>query len=725
MEDFDPDKFLGQESQLASGSAAPDSASAPPDFDPDRFLNDGKAIDEITGEDIPVEFSGASPETAMNKSVVSAFDRFKLSMGNLEGNVKYLQSKFQDVKPIPNEPGELAVMAEGKWYRVDPKNGDIRDPWDLAKSYAKNPKELAGDLADLGPVGLGAGIAAAPAITGLAAGGSVVGAAALAGAATAATRTSLGRIVGTYDATPEQQTKDIAFETMLNAGGTKVLAGVKPTASWVAKRLGNLSKAFKDTVDDIAPEAVKATGRTVSKAGEASANLGKKAFKKVFAKFSVGEDNFDTAVQHPNKVASYMSRYDQRSGGKTSTYHDMIVQDQLKRVRYFAKNSRDTLTSIYGAMKAKVLSDVPNNFTANVDEILNTSYDDALKAGIGKIVVGEKELTGQAALDYVTEKGFAGAKFSLLSQKELAQTVKQTGQLGEQLGFLAQDKEAYDLVREFFNRIGVFSGAKNLGGKEGAKQLLDLKKNLSDISWSLVNSEKAQSVPAVKSLLDNSRTGMDKAIFNSLKSAGKGQTFTEMNATYSKLNSEFAPILSALNRYNKSGDLSAFQSLQSAFVARPGKQAARKFAIDAAIDAADAYGHRGLAKRLANDKLMFQVSEAARAFNPLPTQAGQFANSAGIGMGTYAAATGNVPLLGAIAASKTITSPTFAKGGVMLTQAMSKGQQWISSLPKSQLSQFMSNPEAMLKFTTAILQTPGIRSQVDQTLSQQIQGVTQ
>jgi hypothetical protein len=299
-----------------------------------------------------------------------------------------------------------------------------------------------------------------------------------------------------------------------------------------------------------------------------------------------------------------------------------------------------------------------------------------------------------------------------------------------QLGFLAQDSEAYQLIHQFYQRVSVFKGAKALSGKQGASQLLDLKKNLSDISWSLANSEKANAVPAVKALLDGTRAGMDNAVHAGLQKAGVAAKFRDMNATYSKLSSEFAPVLGALNRYNKSGNLQAFQEIQTAFLARPGKQAARKFAIDAAIDAADAYGAKlatgqSLAKRLANDKLMLQIAESAKAFNPLPSAVGQGANATGAGMAIYAAGTGNLPLLGAIGASKALTSSTTSKAGVMLTQAMSKGQQWLSNLPKGQLAQFLDDPRATYMFTSAILQAPQIRSEAEAQLDQAIEGVAQ
>ena len=122
---------------------------------------------------------------------------------------------------------------------------------------------------------------------------------------------------------------------------------------------------------------------------------------------------------------------------------------------------------------------------------------------------------------------------------------------------------------------------------------------------------------------------------------------------------------------------------------------------------------------------MLQIAESAKAFNPLPSAVGQGANATGAGMAIYAAGTGNLPLLGAIGASKALTSSTTSKAGVMLTQAMSKGQQWLSNLPKGQLAQFLDDPRATYMFTSAILQAPQIRSEAEAQLDQAIEGVAQ
>jgi hypothetical protein len=701
-------------------------------------------IDEISGEEVPVEFSGNSPETAINKSPLSAMDRLKLSMGNEAGNIGYLQEKFEDVKPITGPDGqptkELAVLNAGKWHRVDPGTGEITDPWKLAKQYVKspstlvsdaaslageymeNPAELAGDLADMGPIGLGTAVAASPAVGALgAAGTGVAGIAAAAGAGTAMLRTSLGRIVGTYDATPVEQTWDVAFETLMNAGAAKVIdAGVKPSAKYVASKIDDLAAKFKDVVPD-----------SVKGAAEAVANSPKAMFKKIFAGLSVGEDNFDTAVQNPAALKAVMNNTHAKAGNNVSLYHDEITGQQVGEIRTIAENAQGIMSQIYGKMKTKILDSVSPNFTANLDDVIQESYKKSIKSGFGRIIVGEgsaeRVLTGTVAEEYMAKMGMKGARFDLLSQKEMTGLIKDGAALGDELGFLAQDKEAYGLIRDFYNRLSVFRNAKSLSGREAAERLLDFKKVGSDIARALSESEKAQALPGVKRILDEARNGMDNKIFSQIKDSGAGEGFKALNQTYSQLSEEFAPLNSAVRQFKKSQDTKVFEGLLNKFLSRPGKNSSQKFAIDAAIDAAESNELGFLANTLKGAKTRIQVGEAAKAFNPL-NPSGMKSGTFRASMGLWAAqqaVTGNPTMAVALAGGAMLSSPATAKAGVALTQGLMKGQQYLANLPKSQLAKFLDSPEAVAMYTNAVLQVPVIRSEVQGQLNSVIEGSEQ
>jgi hypothetical protein len=717
MAGFNPDDFLGQ----ASGSAAPSpapagtgSSQAGANFDVNTFLNQAPTIDELTGEELPPGFDGKTATSAINKSPLSALDRFKMSMGNTAGNIDYLKKRFDAVQPITGPDGkptdELAVMQNGKWYRTDAKNGDIRDPWEMAKSYAKNPSEFVGDLADMGPLGVGAGVAAgigagAAALFGapaLATAGGAVALAGAVGAGASSVRTSLGRVVGTYDATPQEQLFDIGLETLLNAGTAGVIElGAKPTASYMAKKIPQLAEKFAD-----------------SSVGKVVTDGPKSLFKKIFAGMSVGEDNFDTMVENPYKVSALMDSVNKATGGKVEAYHDQIAGQQIEHMKDVAQNARGTLTQIYGKMKDRLLQDVPENFSANYDDAIKSSYSGAIEKGIGKLILADgKELVGADAADYLGKNGLKGASFRLLSQKEMSNAINAGDALKDEMGYLSRDKEAYKAVSGYFDDLTAFAGAKKSTGKQAAENLLTFKKIATDRAMAIQNMEKVRDIPNVRYLINQSRASVDNAIHSGLKEAGVAGKFTEMNSTYSQLAEKFSPLLNANYRFEKSGDPKVYETLLGQFLAKPGKQVSNKFAVDAAIDAAEEHGLGSMAKQLSNAKLRIQVGEAAKAFNPLPSESKK--RMAQIGWTTMGSllATGNPLPAAAVGTGMALRTPMAAKTGVALSQAAFKGQQMLTKLPHEQLAKFLDSPQAVTAFTGAILQAPQIRNQVSDQLN--------
>lgn len=689
-------------------------------------------IDELTTAEVPLPYSGLSPDTARNKSVVSTMDRMKLSLGNVQGNIKYLKAKFQDVKPIDGSE-DLAVMKDGSWYRVDPVNGDIDDPWEMAKEYVKDMSEL-GPMVAGGVIGAGTAALLAPAAaagtvaTGgvaapAAASGTYAAVAGAAGLASAGVRTSLGRIVGTYDATPAEQAYDMAFEGLLNMAGEKVLAGVKPTAKWVSTRLGPMAEAFKDTLAPIVDAAEKNPLLSIEKGGVADAiiNSPKAVMKKLFASFSVGEDNFDTMVENTDKVKNTMQALASR-GGHVQAYHDQAINDQVQSVRAVADGTRSTLSKIYDSMRNQVLKDVPENFSVNLDTPVYDSYIQAFKNGIGKIETPQGTLMGKDAAEYLaTTKSF---KFSLLSREDMAKTVAAGADLDSPLAALATSQKGYDATKEFYNEISKFVGGAPRSGQAGAKALLDFKKLATNIAYDIETSEPVRGSQAVKSLISQARHNFDDSVFNKLKDIGVADKWTDLNATYNSLSKEFAPLLAAKNAYDR-GNPKAYEPLLNSFLARPRPGATARFAIDSAIDAANTNGLKAEAAKLTEDKLNIQVLEAAKAFNPIKSGILK-ADTLGINqvaVATYAVRNPEyIPILLGITALRT---PQAAKVGVAVSQTLSKGQEFLNVMPKKAMNQFLSDPKLMQSFTTGLMQAPIVRAKADQVFQQLMQQAQQ
>lgn len=717
---FDPQAFLGTSS---ASSAAPiqspgTAPAAPVGFDPKKFINDGQATDKLTGEKIPLPLSGNSPETAMNKSPLSATDRMNLSFGNVPGNINYLKKRYQDAKQVTDDKGkltpDLAVLDGGTWYRVNPVNGDIQDPWERTKEYMK-------DAATYAPEALGVGVALGTDF--VSGGASTPATAAIAGATAAGVRTSLGRIIGTYDATPAEQAWDVGFESLLNAGGSKILAGVKPSAKYIADKLPAIAEAFKDTVEPWIPNAAKSASSAIVDAASAGASSAKGLLKKALVGYSVGEPNFDTMVENTDRVRGLMKNLNDMSGGDVAKYHDEALRSQLGVVQKIADNTRSTLTSIYGQMRNKILANVPENFSTNLEDPVYSAYSKAIQNGLGVLQVGGKELSGTAALEHIAEKGMKNSGFRMYSQDELTSAIARGAPLDKGVGSLATDKEAHGLLQDFYKNLGKFTGGADRSGVEGARSLMDFKKVAGDLSQQMADTEVGQSNPQIRMLINEAKSSMDNSVYQELKKHGMGDKFLEMNKTYDNLSDKFKPLLQAKKQADGAVGPKAYEGLLNTFLSRPGKNASARFAIDDAIQAADAHGLKALSQKLIDDKLGIQVAEAAKAFNPLSTSSFKAAalNTSQVGMAAYLLTHPNPGMIAAALGVKAVTSPGVTSTGIAAVQGLTKGQQMLSSLTKNQLDNFLSSPQAMTAFTTGMVQAPLVRAQAEQQITQSIQ----
>ncbi len=723
---FDPQAFINSGSaptQLPDTSPTENPAPAPPpvssnraSFDPKRFINGGKASDSLTGQDIPLAYSGNTADTAMNKNALSATDKMNMAFGTKQGNIDYLKEKFPDAKemtgPDGKPTGELAYKQGNTWFRVDPNTGDTSDPWKKTKEYVDQATAFK-NIAAKTPTALGALAAGVSAFA--TEGMSLPASAAIAGATSAVVKTSLGRMIGTYEATPVEQAWDIGLETMLNAAGGKILAGVKPTASFMADKLGLLKDAFEDTVEPMLPAFVKGAGSAVSDAGAALINTPNAIFKKVFSGFSVGENNFDTMVENTPAVKATMNRLQGMSGGDVQAYHDQAIRDQVGTIGDIASGARDTLTQIYGNMRNKILAKVPASFSANLEDPVYNAYQSAIQKGIGALQVGGKELTGKEAMDYIGQNGMKNASFRLFNQDEMSTMLQQGAPLDKGLGYLSVDKDAHGILSDFYEGLARFTGGADRTGVQGAKDLLDFKKVASDLARKAVNSEGAQGIFEVRSLINSAKSEMDNSVYQSLKAAGVGDDFTNLNATYDKLATGFAPLLNAQKQAIASGNTKAYEGLLSSFLSRPKASASARFAIDDAIQAADSQGLTGLRDQLTGQKLDLQVTEAAKAFNPIKSGVLKAADVSGAGMGMYALASHNPALLAALAGVKAVSSPGVAKiAAQATTQGLWAGKEALSSLTAKGAEEFMSNPAAVQSFVNGVVQAPLARMQAAQ-----------
>jgi len=213
----------------------------------------GVAFDEL-------DVAYNKPSNALNEAPVGmdSATRAKLAIGNARGNVKYLADKFEAVDIDPDNG--MVVKEQGLWKRVDPSGiGQyVRDPYEFARDFA--------DLADVAPylktIGAGAAVGSKlGAVAGTAVlpgAGTAVGGVAggLAGAfagggATSLAISSLGRIVGTYDGTPQEQAIDAVIDGTLSLAGQGLVPGARATFGAVKSGLNYVAKNASPAVKNI------------------------------------------------------------------------------------------------------------------------------------------------------------------------------------------------------------------------------------------------------------------------------------------------------------------------------------------------------------------------------------------------------------------------------------------------------------------------------------------
>lgn len=189
-----------------------------------------------------------TPDDARPISPLVMKDRIAIHAGTPTGNLSYLKTKYEDAMLHP-EKG-LIVQDGGVWKQADPSLLDVDDSWEFTKELLKDAgtkgvDAMAGTAAFIGG-GLGAGLAG------------VFGA----GMAISAMRSSLGRALGTYDASDAEQLADASIEGGLNlmfaaagpavkaAAGKAFQAGVKPTADKLISVFSNAGKSLGDKVSE-------------------------------------------------------------------------------------------------------------------------------------------------------------------------------------------------------------------------------------------------------------------------------------------------------------------------------------------------------------------------------------------------------------------------------------------------------------------------------------------
>jgi hypothetical protein len=352
-------------------------------FVPEEFL----ASKGIKGAEITVN----TPDQPVEISPIGVLERAALvGAGNEKGKLKYLKSRFQDVRY--DEQGGLVVKDKNVWRSVDPAGLGGGDAWEMSK-------ELAKDIADLSDVALttAGGIvgAAKGAALGLAAGpaGGIVGGIIGAGTGSAVARagaTILGKLAGTYEATPEEVGKELAFEFAAASVGQGLATGVKPTAQWlkgVVKGINKIPAGAKDIAEEIV--------------AKESQGLIKQALVETLGKTTAGgARSVEVMFENPDEVAGLISRYSAKARGSVAKRPELIAQDQLKIFQEgILEPARKKLSTKYGEALKALESGVDDSFKANIQADTLPAFEELVNEGFLRRVTSKNGSFSYLPLD--------------------------------------------------------------------------------------------------------------------------------------------------------------------------------------------------------------------------------------------------------------------------------------------------------------------------------------
>lgn len=452
------------------------------------------AFDQQDYEALPDYANGSTPLKAVNKSPLSVVDRLKMSVGNKMGNYKYLKENYTDVKI--DKYGNFVVQKDGLWHKVDPVGGGDGDAWERTKEVVK-------DMADMGDVAISTAGMTAGAVLGGARGApagpvgiAVMGAsgAGIGGEVAEGLKTSLGRLAGTYEATPEEQIKDIGWEGMLAMGGEIIPLGVKPkyeNMSNALKKYGAANNTARETLATVWGDLMGKPKWTIRRAIDNPEEIIPKA---------------DMAVQRYQSIIK-------ETGGRTSALSpvDVIQDHQVRAAQNLAVRGDQALKAQYRKDMNDLLKGVGDNFSANPRDAVESTMLELQNAGWGKVT---------------TEPG-RPPKFQLMSDKEIANMV---GAPEKELPKIYGEKtreSLQDLVN-VLNQYGQFGPMK---GRGGAEKTLELRKAIKQSMDNLFDADVPGEAKAVATKVKNM---LNEKLGKPFADAGLGEDYIKMNQNYAE-----------------------------------------------------------------------------------------------------------------------------------------------------------------------------------------------
>ncbi len=719
-------------------------------------------VDISNWKEMPSHANGLSENAPINKSPLTIEQRYDLALGNKKGNVSKLKSMFEDAKEIKDGPlkGDLMVKQGGLWHTVDSHSLGEVDPWKLTtalsvgkgllasvqstadilmRSSKQNKygpkedlavqgltrgdevaKETASEVTEKLPMAAAAGLGVA---AGMLTGGvapavgfwgtvgamtpQAVGAGIAAGSAELA-RTSLGRMEGTYEASPETQLADIATESLINAAGVYIANGVKPTAAWMGSKLDKMGTGWRSL-----PE------------------KSKDILKNAYGSWSnVGEALEANSVDPVGMKEAYKRATDGYKGSINKAKTNIVLDntEQIKDAGFIGKS---WLKQIYGKTEDELIQALPANHKSDPSGLVA----DVFKALHGEDLVKVTQRPGAGGaytpVEVIKDIFDNGGKlppeigFRLPSHEAIIQQFQKTG--NPKLADIALNKETYDGLKEVVQSLQLLQRvAPNSGNKEATRQMLKFNRALSDLTYKLGESGRQDSVNGLTALMSKIHQEMvEPAVAKQFAnhSPQAEQLFKAMNENYKSLRQPLSQLVDAVDKSRDVGD-AAFEQLANRLGTRAGNETGKKD-FNLVVALAKKYGLAGVdrfqeaQRRIYNNNMAIQF---------VPAMGSSFMSQGAIGGGISTvfynplAAAG----LGLVAATK---SPMVNYHGQNALRAAGKllqpawqAKEFMGKLGANMTARMLADPEMTNAFVSTITNAPYIENDVEQKLLSPLMG---
>lgn len=664
------------------------------EFDVDKYINE--RFDPVSGEVRPAYANGSSPEAAINKSPLSVVDRFKMGFGNDKGVDSYLKEKFgpENVKQFGN--GDFAVKDGDAWYRTDPDGRGDGDAWEKTKENLK-------DMADI--YGKAMPTAAAIGVSALTAGVGSVGLAGAAAGAMEGIRSSLGRLAGTYEATPEQQLKDVGLEMAISAMGQAIPLGVKPTANMI----GGFFRRGAQAAGKIAEPIVEALAQVKAKAMGTDAG----AIRMWYT--------------HADEVGQKLI-----SAGKGTEAAENVVQNlfqqNLNNTAKIANEARTGLTKFYGTEMSKIAEKASPQTTADVGSAIKESIAELGSDFVTtrqvpglKAVAQKAEELGKVSMDEATgflksfgADGAVSAEHTALrSRAAIANKLAQAGNISP-----VADKAGYKILNEWVDFLHNFSKQRAVTGKAGVEQYIKFEQLAGQKAWELKQLAQEQGGAEAAKIVDQMYANMQSKMSSNLsKTMGDNtlsESFAALQSKYANYKNTLAPILDAQRTAMKKGTNDVYTTLYDRLFKASdltSKGLSAKNSLRAAMKDLGQYAP-GLEASVHDMALNKAASAALPWVNP------KLVGQGAVAVGAAGLASGNPAAMATLA----LTSPKVGYQAAKLATSMGRGLGFLQKLPAGQAATLFQDPKLAAPFIQTILQIPSVEDEVKNNLLSPMMG---